>query len=250
MTSAAGCAATSTYRCSTYTNLRLILLRSDSHCGHGMVLQIDLRYSYAFSSFQLRNRRYASDGMLLLLDWDDTIFPTTYLERRGISDPSQASERLRAIIGRVERRAIRLVNCGAVSNVAIVTIASLGWVRDCLEKWMPALDEVLSLKDVEIFSATQRYDSGDGFDRKFWAFQHFYDEEDDVVVVGDGPFEKWAASALKHYAPNVSFFGFVDAPSPEMLVQQLEFVHRALRPLAVTYEAADFEFAFGGDDSD
>lgn len=214
-------------------------------------VHVDLRYSTALSSFSLRNRRYAGSGMLLLLDWDDTIFPTTYLESRGIDHPSEASERLRGVIARVERRAIRLVSCRTVSSVAIVTTASVGWVRDCLLHWMPTLCEALNENCVEVFSASQRYSSGDGYDRKFWAFQHFYGDEDDVVVVGDGPFEKWAARALTNIAPNVSFIGFVDAPTPEQIVEQIEFAHSCLRPLANRYEATEFHLAFGGDsDSD
>lgn len=213
-----------------------------------MAVNVDLRFYSALSSFELRSKRYASDDMLLLLDWDDTIFPTSYLESRNIEDPSEASERLKSVIRRVERRAISLVNSRAVDNVAIVTTASKAWVQDCLTRWMPLLRA--TLQGVQILSASENY-SGDGYDRKFKAFQAIYDYEDEVVVVGDGPFEKWAARALANIAPNVSFIGFIDDSTPEQLVEQLEFVHRSLRPLANRYEATEFQLCFGADsDSD
>ncbi len=216
-----------------------------------MAVRVDLRYATSLSAMDLRPRRYSANGLLLLLDWDDTLFPTSYLEARGIDDPSEASERVRSVMARVERRAISLVNCAMVTNVAIVTTASAGWVRDCLARWMPELRDVLIENSVEVFSASQRYDSGDGYDRKYWAFRYFYDDEDDVVVAGDGPYEKWAARALANVGPNVSFFGFIDSPTPDQLVDQLSFLHRCLRPLAHRYEACDFQLGFGSDsDSD
>ncbi len=210
-----------------------------------MVVHVDLRYEQNLSSLELSCKRYSSDGMLLLLDWDDTIFPTTYLNSRGIRSPGEASKRLRGVMATVERRAIRLVCCGMVDRVGIVTTASEAWVRDCLRRWMPRLRTTLKSLGVRVTSADEQYCEGDGYDRKYRAFRNLYRDEDEVVIVGDGPYEKWAAKALRSVAENVSFVGFVGEPTPEQIADQIEFAHRCLRPLKLRYKPYDFQCAFG-----
>ena len=236
-------------RCATsYIDLVFLHLTSHDRPWCTMVKHVDLRYVRTLNSLNLPCKRYSGDAMLLILDWDDTLFPTSYLAYRRISTPSQASERLRGVIASVERRAIRLVRCSAVDKVGIVTTASESWVRDCLRRWMPRLRCTLKCRRVQIISASDQYNEGDGFDRKYRAFRQIHDNEDDVVIVGDGPYEKWAAKAMRNVASNVSFLGFVNAPTPEQLARQIDFAHHCLGPLKCRYEAADLQCAFDSAD--
>lgn len=141
-------------------------------------------------------------------------------------------------MGRLERRILRLIDCHSVTQCVIVTTASRAWVEDCFAEWMPTLRS----RGITVLSASDEYGhvaGADSYDCKLWAFRRVHGNEDSILVVGDGPYEKWAACVMENDA-QVSMVAFIDNPTPAQLIQQLEFTHRALHAIAEKYQPAEF----------
>lgn len=209
-----------------------------------MTYNIDLSYRPSSFSSYLTSRDYHVSDSLLLIDFDDTLFPTTYLERHNLHSASDADSTTRHQIDRVERRALKVLETSAISRAVIVTTASLAWVEEAMEDWMPTL----ARRTPPIVSATETYshvEDSDGFDRKLWAFRAAHNDEDAVVVAGDGPFEMWAGKVMQNESrAEVTNIQYVDYPDSEKLVAQLEFTYRAINAVTKNYHNASFALSF------
>lgn len=98
------------------------------------------------------------DQVLVFLDFDDTLFPTTEIfDRWGLpSDPEKWAPSMLAPLSDARRQAINAwgdilvrylsVACSHSDRVVILTNAGEGWVRDCIEVFapqaMPLFEEV------------------------------------------------------------------------------------------------------------
>lgn len=96
------------------------------------------------------------EGGVIIFDWDDTLFPTSFLREhnkgRSLSFRKHFREELTAHAKLVEET-LR-VACG-IAKVAIVTLAKPGWVTHLADEYLPNLHikELLAELDVEVFYA-------------------------------------------------------------------------------------------------
>lgn len=166
-----------------------------------------------------------SRDVLLILDFDDTIFPTTYLSKY---DDKHALEAL----AKLEDRVLDLISCHSISRVAIITSASYAWVKQSIRKYMP---NIYSLS-LPIISATDKYShiqDSNAYLHKLWAFSKFHqlENEENVLVIGDGLFEKYAYENMREYVSNISFIYFMPESTPKQLIRQIDLSHYALHAL-------------------
>merc|ERR1719352_443896 len=103
---------------------------------------------------------------LIIFDWDDTLFPTSWLmdkkgfredadNKLGLLSLSPSDRDLLEAVAERARRSLQMAN--SIGHVVIVTNAEQGWVELSCAKFMPSLQETLA--DVPIFSARSTYEA-------------------------------------------------------------------------------------------
>ena len=100
---------------------------------------------------------------LTILDWDDTLFPSTWLTETGLElcSPCPTScSHVRELFDELAPHVLAFIRAAkAVSTVVIVTNASVGWVNDACFYWMPSLyEEIRSMeRDGRVIYARQEF---------------------------------------------------------------------------------------------
>jgi len=103
---------------------------------------------------------------VLVLDWDDTLFPTTYIRqdcgldwRRPIKaqvKPGRGRDELLASLERLADKVEAFVNLAcSLAHVVIVTLAKRPWVVTSAENFMPRLRSLLERHDIEVLYARE-----------------------------------------------------------------------------------------------
>jgi hypothetical protein len=138
------------------------------------------------------------DQTIIILDWDDTILPTTVCrdgeEHTSSVDLSQALEPLAAEAVALFRRASELAD-----KVVIVTNAGEGWVEWSCAEWLPNL--LPALGNIEIVSARSVWEPLGVSSPTAWkehsfrgVIEHFYSQYPNqswknIICVGDSTYE-------------------------------------------------------------
>jgi hypothetical protein len=185
---------------------------------------------------------------LIFFDWDDTLFPTSWLQRQDSLD-DEAFELLRKLESGVEKTLQLALQFG---RVVIVTNARQGWVEMCWAKMWPSLSKVL--EEVDIVSARSTYEacSHRQSQWKRLAFEHEMQILDtsnalqyNVISLGDSLHEQSAVVALCEKRPNccAKSVKFMEAPEIEQLIDQHEFVLSCFSEVAEHDGNLDVEIA-------
>jgi len=182
---------------------------------------------------------------LFLFDWDDTLFPTSWMQQHGLFETgSTLSNEDVAKLGQMAERArLTLQTAIQIGKVVIVTNAVQGWVELCCKKFMPSLFSLLKM--VDIISARSTYERSveEPSEWKRLAFELevglFYEstrggQQGNVVSVGDSLHELLALKSVTNGMPNC--FGksikLLETPSIEQLIEQHEVLVASLRDAA------------------
>jgi hypothetical protein len=95
-------------------------------------------------------------GTLIIFDWDDTLFPTTWLESARVNialekPPPQLEERMK----RYHDAVVQLLEAAtSLATVAIVTLARPMWVSQCCAAALPeAIPELITQRGVRVVYA-------------------------------------------------------------------------------------------------
>jgi len=96
--------------------------------------------------------------LLILLDWDDTIMPTTYLQRRGIDlTTTEVPEDVASALSAYGEHAANTLRALLLhGNVVIVTNAEWGWVELTAARFLPAVEPFF--RDLECISARSTFE--------------------------------------------------------------------------------------------
>ncbi|CDW82973.1 adp-ribosylation factor gtpase- [Stylonychia lemnae] len=142
---------------------------------------------------------------LVILDWDDTIFPTSHLNPVDESQYDFLLEKYQKYLTEIEEQAIKLFqSCTKQCKVVIITNAKKGWVEFSSRKFMPNLHNFL-MKYVKIVSARVDYEEQYPMDTYKWkqlAFQKLWECKDlqldkaaitNLITFGDSEYEMEAA---------------------------------------------------------
>jgi hypothetical protein len=196
---------------------------------------------------QLSLSSFESDDVqtLVIFDWDDTLFPTTWLRSEGLLDGSSVAvhdndmaEQLRTLADAVQRTLRTALQFG---KVVIVTNGQQGWVEASCARTLPTLAEML--QEVEIVSARSSYEkySQDPTEWKCFAFAHQVsilhvrsDQSLNIVSLGDSLHEQRAVMSVCESMENcfAKSLKFAEGPTIEQLIDQHEFVHTCFLDVA------------------
>merc|ERR1719160_1844633 len=104
-------------------------------------------------------RTIASDVTLIILDWDDTLLPSTWLQQHGLNivGPLLPTEEQRALLAQVAKFVIKtLRRAKKLGQVIIITNGEKGWVELSCSKFLPGVLPLL--EGIKILSARSTYE--------------------------------------------------------------------------------------------
>lgn len=186
---------------------------------------------------------------LIIFDWDDTLFPSTWLQQQGlqiIEGSASPSEEQRKVCKMVARCVIRtLRKAKQLGRAMIVTNAEKGWVELSCSKFLPEVFPLL--EGMKVLSARSMFEDTQPespFDWKRLAFQKEIDSfmqsnshvteakiQKNMISVGDSLQERRALLQATHGRDCwTKSLKLEDRPTPLQLLKQHRLLRACLRP--------------------
>jgi hypothetical protein len=176
-------------------------------------------------------------GKLIILDWDDTLLPTSFLVKNNYKLEAQINENDKLKLKEVENIANMLIQMARLcGKVCIVTNADEGWVERSCQKFIPSVYKYI--QDIDIISAKTKYSSVYPNKIHFWkvaamtdCVQKLFKSPDvitDFISLGDSSTDRYAALSVGKSLPlsTVKSIKFYSSPTIEQLKKQQEFILR------------------------
>mmetsp|Transcript_1949 Transcript_1949/g.4293 ORF Transcript_1949/g.4293 Transcript_1949/m.4293 type:complete len:271 (-) Transcript_1949:150-962(-) len=182
---------------------------------------------------------FNADNTLLILDWDDTMLPTRWLENQGLSldvNSKPTEEQLEQLQTMAEHARQTLKEAKAHGTVVLVTNAERGWVELSCQRFMPSLWP--SLRGVRVLSARSTFEQQGVAEPSEWKYLAFQSEIGafcgplsrarctNLISIGDSPHERSALIRATECVPGccAKSLKLMEKPDISQLVQE----HRLL----------------------
>jgi len=168
-----------------------------------------------------------TNEILMFVDWDDTLFPTTWLKMFtiDITNPSADMINMFESLDRLISEAI--IKMRASGSIIIVSNGSNLWLQACLGV-LPNFKEITETDVVSIVSARDLFADQDNFpeDWKIIAFKILHDGRNPkkIISFGDSEKEHEAATKLKTENNLIGNVKFIRDPTLNQIVAQLELL--------------------------
>lgn len=189
--------------------------------------------------------QFGTDETLLILDWDDTLLPTTWIEAQGLRLGSGSAPILpehRAYLDLMaETAAVTLRLAKSFGTVVVVTNAEQGWIEQSCQKFMPTLWD--TLEDVKILSARSQFERQGVAQPSVWKLLAFRGEIDlfhagvegatpqrNIISIGDSLHEREALIRVTDRIPNswAKALKLMEKPSAEEFLKEHEVLSGVL----------------------
>ena len=198
---------------------------------------------------------------LIILDWDDTLFPTTWVTSNDINirninnTQNSISSYFKQVDIELDRLLRLLLKCG---HVAIITNAMLNWIN-ISSNILPKTSEILSNEsgkfDIEIISARGSYQSisKEPMDWKKMAFEEIiknnkFRKVNNIISIGDAEYEYKALINLYEDCKSAKNYKllksvkFVKYPTNHVLLDQIKVMNDASIQVCTTKKHLDLRF--------
>jgi len=172
---------------------------------------------------------------IIIFDWDDTLFPTTYLTPKGIYIERETTQEESLLFKDLELSVLKLilfaVNKG---ETYILTNSILKWVHYCIQNYYPKVKEVLD--KVKIISSRELYEQKFPNNSKKWKLESYlniatltkYNKKmlTNIINISDSSSDITAVTKLSESFVNVILktLKFKDAPNLQDLSKELKLV--------------------------
>lgn len=187
---------------------------------------------------------FTSDQTLLIFDWDDTVLPSTWIQKQGLrlDDASTVNSEQREELNSMAQCAIRTLRAAKrYGTVVLVTNAERGWIELSCRKFMPSLCPLL--ESMKIVSARAAYEKPGVTMPSMWkslAFRteinSFYESRSperskNIISFGDAMHERIAVFQVTSDMSNcyTKSFKFMEQPHLEQLRKEHELIYWCLR---------------------
>jgi hypothetical protein len=193
---------------------------------------------------------------LIILDWDDTLFPTTWANKNNINInniPPNIKKNYKEYDVLLFKLLSRLLSYG---KVVIITNASLTWIH-ISAKIFPKTYSLI-LKHIEIISARDMYQSKFPSDMYKWKKLAFCNEVGDffnnkynthnIISIGDADYEYkalvdlYSTCNIKQNKQYLKAVKLVHAPSLDKLIDQLNVLHESAQNICTSLRHLDLNF--------
>lgn len=190
---------------------------------------------------------------LILLDWDNTLFPTTWVMKNNINienkDVKSHDKYFNSLDNMLYKLFIKLLQHG---KVVIVTNALPMWVNLSTQV-LPLTGEFLNKYKVKIISARKIYrvQSPNMMDWKKLAFKDQVKKEMEnnnvlnIISIGDADYEYKALIdlyTLNHKKKILKSIKFLNEPSHDTLIDQLEVLYDKINEICMSKKHLDLKF--------
>mmetsp|Transcript_14536 Transcript_14536/g.38731 ORF Transcript_14536/g.38731 Transcript_14536/m.38731 type:complete len:351 (+) Transcript_14536:81-1133(+) len=185
--------------------------------------------------------RFSKEQTLFVFDWDDTILPSSWVQRQGLrlDDGASVNQWQRERLSEVAVLAAETLRLAKKhGTVVVVTNAERGWIELSCQRFLPEL--LPCLESVKILSARSEYERPDlpsPFEWKLRAFAaelgRFFNPvrpacpaRKNVISIGDSAHEREAVLRVTACMRNcrVKSLKFVERPSIDQICRQQEFL--------------------------
>ena len=199
----------------------------------------DIRRSYylklIYKNIWSPGLKTKSFNSIFIFDWDDTLFPTTFLINEELTnlEIDELSEEIKYIFSSLEEAVINILNLAiSKGNVYIITNSSINWFNYSSNKYYPNLKNILD--KIKIISARDEYGYMNPTDNKIWKKKAFLDLTKDIntnlitniICYGDSMIELEAAKILASQFNDscLKTIKFKENPEIEDLIRQLSLI--------------------------
>lgn len=200
----------------------------------------DIRKSYLAKLISKKvwnpNYKEKKHNSIIILDWDDTLLPTSFLSPGGIFNLDiKLSKNDSEKLAKIEKEVSNLLNSAIEKGeVFIITNADKGWVEFSASKFYPSIIGILS--KIKIISAREEYGNVFPGDSAKWKIQTFLDLQKyinlnlitNLLCFGDSIIEIKAGKILasKFREAFIKTIKFKEAPKLDDLFKQLNLVNQ------------------------
>jgi len=162
---------------------------------------------------------------LVILDWDDTLFPTTWVTSNYINlNDIEVRNRYLDFFSELDDLLFRLLKkITEISNVIIVTNALPIWIK-ISSSVLPKTQYIL--KKIKIISAKKNFQkiSNDATEWKRLAFKSEVIDKKNIISIGDASYEYKALISLYNEKRILKSMKFLENPTHEILKEQIEIL--------------------------
>lgn len=227
-----------------------------SQCGESQHVVIDVEDaasdwstepgsdSESHSEVDMSSAPMSREDTLIIFDWDDTLFPTTWIQQQGLMpyDQEPCEEQWANLHLLAEHSAQTLLEAGRHGEVVIVTNAQEGWVELSCARFMPSLASCLPKRITSARSTYKKYGSDPSmwkrraFEREAGAFfsESSLDRKHNVISLGDSSYEREALAVITENMPNCrrKSLKFMEQPQVDQLITTHKLVSSYLASVA------------------
>lgn len=223
---------------------------------HDMVHESDASTDLA-SEPDISDEVFVTGSALCLIDWDDTILPTTWLSRRGLLNKRvSVTEEQRSQLSALAEAAGATLEAAAIhGRVVIITNAGEGWVQQSCAHFMPSL--VPLLQQVPVVSARAIFEPLGIRSPTEWKCRAFETEMEGVadtlpsiqgfslIAIGDSSQEHEAVLRAAQKVPGcfAKSLRFAERPTPDQLIEEHSLVAGTLNDVVAHVGDLDIEVA-------
>lgn len=186
---------------------------------------------------------------LIILDWDDTMFPTSWIANNKINLMNISNiNKYITIFSKLDmllhKLLIKLLNYG---KVIIVTNAMSKWIK--ISSTILPNTKKLIQKNIIIISARDTYQN-EIADMMIWKkliFKQLINNNkvfQNIISIGDAEYERRALISLYEYGKNrfIKSIKFISTPTFELLVDQLEVLINSINQICTLNDHLDLQF--------
>ena len=220
-----------------------------------------IRYSY-FQKLVTKNCYLPKNNpkniynSLIIFDWDDTLFPTSFLASNGyLYDGfsfTEKDEKIQKKIEKLEKSVIDLINLSLTKGeVYIITNAAIGWVECSSKNYYPNFYKMLN--KIKIISARGEFENIFPNNVQEWKMKSFSNLKNyfnnklvtNIICLGDSMLEIEAGKILANCFQEafIKTVKFKENPKPDELNKQLILVknqfnaiHSSIKNLTIKVE--------------
>lgn len=183
---------------------------------------------------------------IFILDWDDTIFPTSWFLKNNTSN-FELDKKLRTLDDQV---IILLENLLSLGRVIIITNASYDWILES-SKYLPKTKQKLDNKQIPVISARQIYQSKtDIMNWKILTFRDYFKNNpfNIIISIGDAEYEYRALVFLYKntniLSNNIYYksIKFIKHPSYNKISEQLTILNKIINNVSKINNHNDLYF--------
>lgn len=205
-----------------------------------------------------------SNQTIIILDWDDTLCPsTTCMRTHGLSvlgalPEGDLANELDVLA--LEAKALIETAAEVADKVVVVTNAEEGWVDLSCRAWLPSLQDTIA--KCEVASARSTWEPRGVKSPAGWKARTFEDQIEqfysrysnqswkNIISVGDAPHEREALARVVKWAPagngkrcRSKSVKFVLRPSIDQLTRELQMLRESIKEIVWHDDDLDLHFS-------